>query len=218
MLASLNRLGQREWSIIAIVLSLLLGFMWWNFIVKPMQGSIATVRGEVDRLTVERDRGRAAQAALPQLRDAISKLEAQRQEFLRELPPQERLGEVLRSITQKAVDNGVSVKNLSRSNAQSEVAGVRSTNLSLQIESPFGPTYRFLKDLEQLQRFTTVSGLNLAIGSDKEVGRNPPINTSLTMTVYTFSGEGLGAVAQGQTGQNPGQPGQNPSGQTGGQP
>lgn len=213
MLASLNRMGQREWSIIAIVLSLLLGFLWWNFVVKPMQGSIGTVRGEVDQLTVERDRGRAAQAALPQLREAISQLEAQRQQFLRELPPQERLGDVLRSITQKAVDNGVNVKNLNRSNAQSEVAGVRSTNLSLQIESPFGPMYTFLKDLEQLQRFTTISGLNLAIGSDRESSQNPPINTSLTMTVYTFSGEGLVTPApQGQSGENP------PPSQTGGQP
>jgi type IV pilus assembly protein PilO len=210
MLASLNRLGQREWSIIAIVLSLLLGFLWWNLVIKKMQGEIGTVRGEVEQLTVERDRGRAAQAALPQLRAAIAELEAQRQQFLRELPPQERLGEVIRSLTQKAVDSGVVVKNLSRSAAQSEVAGVRTTNLSLQVESPFTPMYLFLKSIEQLQRFTTISGLNLAIGTEKQA--DPDISTSLTMTVYTFSGEGLGAAPAAQ-----GEPQTNPPADQGGQ-
>lgn len=204
MVALLARMGQREWAIVAIVLALLLGAMWYFFVTQPLQGRVPQVQAEVDQLTIERDRGRAAQRALPQLRETIARLDAERQQFLRELPPTEQLGRVLSSLAQQARESGVLLKTLNRGPGDAQVPNVRSTNIAMQVESPFSELYVFLKRLEDLQRFSTVSGLNLALGNEKTT--NPAINTSLTMTVYTYTGTGEGQAAPQQgtpAGQNP---------------
>jgi type IV pilus assembly protein PilO len=142
---------------------------------------------------------------LPQLREAIARLDAERQQFLRELPPTEQLGRVLSSLAQTARESGVVLRTLNRSPGDNQgVANVRATNLALQVESPFPELYVFLRNLEGLQRFATVSGLNLTLSesgpaANEAQAANPIINTSLTMTVYTYTGPD-------RTAQNP-QPG-----------
>jgi type IV pilus assembly protein PilO len=193
---------------LAIAVALLLGLMWYFLVTQPLQGRIPELQAEVDRLTVERDRGRAAQRALPQLREAIARLDAERQQFLRELPPTEQLGRVLSSLAQTARESGVVLRTLNRSPGDNQgVANVRATNLALQVESPFPELYVFLRNLEGLQRFATVSGLNLTLSesgpaANEAQAANPIINTSLTMTVYTYTGPD-------RTSQNP-QPGGQP--------
>jgi type IV pilus assembly protein PilO len=91
------------------------------------------------------------------------------------------------------------------------VANVRATNLALQVESPFPELYVFLRNLENLQRFATVSGLNLTLGAGGPAetvaqANNPTINTSLTMTVFTFTGQAQPATPAGQPGQPGGRP------------
>jgi len=208
VVALLARMGQREWALVTIVVALLLGVMWYFLVTQPLQGRIPQLQAEIDRLTVERDRGRAAQRALPQLREAIARLEAERQQFLRELPPTEQLGRVLNALAQTARESGVVLRALNRSAGDSQgVANVRATNLALQVESPFPELYVFLRNLEDLQRFATVSGLNLSLGSTgpaatEAAATNPIINTSLTMTVYTYTGQGQPAQ-QDQPGGRP---------------
>ena len=205
MVALLAKMSQREWALLAIAAALLLGIMWYFLVTQPLQGRIPELQAEVDRLTVERDRGRAAQRALPQLREAIARLDAERQQFLRELPPTEQLGRVLSSLAQTARESGVVLRTLNRSPGDNQgVANVRATNLALQVESPFPELYVFLRNLEGLQRFATVSGLNLTLSesgpaANEAQAANPIINTSLTMTVYTYTGPD-------RTAQNP-QPG-----------
>lgn len=194
MVALLARMGQREWAIVAMVAALLLGMLWYFFITQPLQGRIPELQAEIDRLTIERDRGRAAQRALPQLRETIARLEAERQQFLRELPPTEQLGRVLAGLAQTARESGVVLRALNRSPGDNQgVANVRATNLALQVESPFPELYVFLRNLEAFQRFATISGLNLSLGGAGGASAadptNPTINTSLTMTVYTYTGQ-----------------------------
>ncbi|WP_027882561.1 type 4a pilus biogenesis protein PilO [Meiothermus rufus] len=195
-------MGQREWAIVAMVAAVLLGMIWYFLITQPLQDRIPELQAEVDRLTTERDRGRAAQRALPQLRETIARLEAERQQFLRELPPTEQLGRVLASLAQQARESGVVLRSLSRGAGDNQgVAGVRATNLALQVESPFPELYVFLRNLEGLQRFATISGLNLSLGGSgpaatEAQATNPIINTSLTMTVYTYTGQAQSGQAQ----------------------
>jgi len=182
----LARLGQREWAIIVIVISVLLGIGLYIFLIQPMQSQIATLQSQIAELSVQRDRGRAAERALPQLRATIVDLELQRQRFLRELPPQEDLSQVLTLLTQLARRSGVTLKSIGRTTGGSEVAGVRTINLAMQVESPFPELFTFLKQLENLQRFATISGLNLTVGAESS---NPAINSSMTMTVYVYTGQ-----------------------------
>ncbi len=208
----LARLGQREWAIIAIVAALLVGALLYYLMVRPLKQQIPLLNDEISELTIERDRGRAAQRALPQLRAAIAQLEAERQEFLRQLPPQEQLNQVFALLSQRAKENGVVLKNFKRSMSASNVPSVWSTNIALQVESPFSELYGFLKRLESLQRFSTISGLTLTVGSDANSNLNPSLTTSLTMTVFTYK------EAEPQTPQGSATPGKT-SGQTpGGRP
>ncbi|RIH88856.1 type 4a pilus biogenesis protein PilO [Calidithermus roseus] len=182
----LARLGQREWAIIVIVISVLLGIGLYIFLIQPMQSQIANLQSQIAELSVQRDRGRAAERALPQLRATIIDLELQRQRFFRELPPQEDLSQVLTLLTQLARRSGVTLKSIGRTTGGSEVAGVRTINLAMQVESPFPELFTFLKQLENLQRFATISGLNLTVGAESS---NPVINSSMTMTVYVYTGQ-----------------------------
>ena len=230
MAQALAKLGQREWAIIVMVLALLLGAAWYFTITTSLQNQIPGIESEISTLEQERDRGLAARRALPQLRALITQLEGERQQFLRELPPSEQLGRVLTEITQQARESGVRLRQFNRSGGDSGgVANVRATNIALQFDARYTEFFAFLDRLEGLRRFATTSGLNLTLGGGPaapggvpSVGseNDPAIGTSLTMTVYTYTGDTANAQpAEGQTtpqGGTPpaGQPGQ-PAGQTG---
>lgn len=211
MVALLARMGQREWAIIAIVLAVLLAIGWYFSFTQPLQNSIPDIESKITELTADRDKGRAAQRALPVLRATIADLEGQQQAFLRELPPSEQLGRVFTDLAQEANESGVIIKSINRGSGDSQgVSNVRATSLALQIEAPFAGLYRFLQRLEKFQRFATVSGLTLTLGTD--ANSNPKINTSLTMTVYTYTGPGSGVQAPSSGETTPPTPGAQPGG------
>ena len=176
----LARLGQREWALLAMVLTALLGLLWYYLLIVPTRQEIATVRQEIDRLTIERNRGLQARRALPELRATIAALQAQRLAFLRALPREERLAEVLSEVLQDAEASGVVVRSFTR---------------SLALEAPFPETYAYLRRLEDLSRFSTLSGLNLSVQSQEA---NPTLATSLTLTVYVLA-QGVEAETGGST-------------------
>ncbi|WP_243031888.1 type 4a pilus biogenesis protein PilO [Thermus altitudinis] len=180
----LARLGQREWALIAIALTLVVALLWYFLLIVPMRQETETVRQEIERLIPERNRGRQAQRALPELRAAIAELQAERQAFLRALPREERLAQVLNEILTEALRSGVTVRSFTRSPTSAPVPEVRAVNLALSLEAPFPETYAYLKRLEQLSRFSSLSGVNLSVqGQDV----NPLLSTSLTLTLYVLA-------------------------------
>lgn len=180
----LARLGQREWALLAVVLTALLGLLWYYLFIVPTRQEIETVRQEIDRLTIERNRGLQAQRALPELRATIAALQAQRLAFLRALPREERLAEVLSEVLQDAEASGVVVRSFTRSHTSAPVPEVRAVNLALALEAPFPEIYAYLRRLEDLSRFSTLSGLNLSVQSQEA---NPTLATGLTLTVYVLA-------------------------------
>lgn len=191
----LTRLGQREWALLAVVLTALLGLLWYYLFIVPTRQEIATVRQEIDRLTIERNRGLQAQRALPELRATIAALQAQRLAFLRALPREEKLAEVLSEVLQDAEASGVVVRSFTRSRASTPVPEVRAVNLALALEAPFPEIYAYLRRLEDLSRFSTLSGLNLSVQSQEA---NPTLATGLTLTVYVLA-QGVEAETGGST-------------------
>lgn len=191
----LARLGQREWALLAMVLTALLGLLWYYLFIVPTRQEIATVRQEIDRLTIERNRGLQARRALPELRATIAALQAQRLAFLRALPREERLAEVLSEVLQDAEASGVVVRSFTRSRTSAPVPEVRAVNLALALEAPFPEIYAYLRRLEDLSRFSTLSGLNLSVQSQEA---NPTLATGLTLTVYVLA-QGVEAETGGST-------------------
>jgi type IV pilus assembly protein PilO len=191
----LARLGQREWALIAMVLTLLVALLWYFLLIVPLQQETALVRQEIQSLIPERDKGRRAQRALPELRAAIATLQAERQAFLRALPREERLAQVLSEILGEANRSGVVVRSFTRSPTSAPVPEVRAVNLALSLEGPFPETFAYLRRLEGLSRFSSLSGLNLSVQSQE---LNPRLSTSLTLTLYMLAKD-LEAPSQGQT-------------------
>ncbi|WP_038058065.1 type 4a pilus biogenesis protein PilO [Thermus amyloliquefaciens] len=182
----LARLGQREWALIAIALTLVVALLWYFLLIVPLRQKTETVRQEIARLIPERDRGRQAQRALPELRAAIAELQAERQAFLRALPREERLAQVLNEILTEALRSGVTVRSFTRSPTSAPVPEVRAVNLALSLEAPFPETYAYLRRLEGLSRFSSLSGLNLSVQGQEA---NPLLSTSLTLTLYMLAKE-----------------------------
>ena len=180
----LRTLGQREWALLSILVVALLGVGWYYFLIAPIYQEISRVQSEIEGLTQERNRGLQAQRALPELRATLAQLQAERAAFLRALPPEERLFAVLGELSQEAQRSGVVLKSFTRSPTSAPVPEVRAVSLALQLEAPFPETYTFLKRLEGLSRFSTVSGLNLSAASQDQ---NPVLNTGLTLTLYTLA-------------------------------
>ncbi|WP_234553712.1 type 4a pilus biogenesis protein PilO [Thermus caliditerrae] len=178
------RLGQREWALIAIALTLAVALLWYFLLIVPLRQETEQVRQEIAQLVPQRDRGRQAQRALPELRATIAELQAERQAFLRALPKEERLAQVLNEILGEAVRSGVTVRSFTRSPASAPVPEVRAVNLALSLEAPFPETYAYLRRLEGLSRFSSLSGINLSVqGQDL----NPLLSTSLTLTLYMLA-------------------------------
>lgn len=168
----------------AMVLTLVVGLLWYYLGILPLRQETEAVRQEIAALLPERDKGRRAQRALPELRAAIALLQAERQAFLRALPKEERLAEVLSEILGEANRSGVTVRSFTRSPTTAPVPEVRAVNLALSLEGPFPETYAYLRRLEGLSRFSSLSGLNLSVqGQDL----NPILSTSLTLTLYMLA-------------------------------
>ena len=201
----LARLGQREWALITIVLTLVVALLWYFLLIAPLRQETETLRQEIERLIPERDRGRQAQQALPELRATIAQLQAERQAFLRALPKEEQLAQVLNELLTEALRSGVAVRSFTRSPISAPVPEVRAVNLALSLEAPFSETYAYLRRLEGLSRFSSLSGLNLSSGSQEA---NPRLNTSLTLTLYMLAKD---------LGEPEGNPGARGQGQGGGQ-
>jgi type IV pilus assembly protein PilO len=189
------RLGQREWALIAMALVAVVALLWYFYGIVPLRQETQGVRREINDLIPERDKGRQAQRALPELRATLANLQAEREAFLRALPKEERLAQVLSEILGEAARSGVTVRSLNRSPAAAPVPEVRAVNLALALEAPFPETFTYLRRLEALSRFSTISGLNLSVQGQEQ---NPTLSTSLTLTLYMLAKD-LEAPSQGQT-------------------
>ncbi|WP_457637312.1 type 4a pilus biogenesis protein PilO [Oceanithermus sp.] len=182
----LAKIGQREIAIIVIVLTLIAAAGWYFTWYSNAQEEIKQIQADIDRLTLERNRGLAAKKALPQLEATIANYEGQIAEFLKALPPREKFANVLQDISDRAKAAGVTVKTIDRSPGQSKVENVRAINVSLTLESPFPELFVYLKKLENMKRFSTIDGLTMSLSQANSY--NPLISTNLIMTVYVYEG------------------------------
>ncbi len=180
----LARLGQREWALIAMALVAVVALLWYFYGIVPLRQETEAVRQEINALIPERDKGRRAQRALPELRATLANLQAEREAFLRALPKEERLAQVLSEILGEATRSGVTVRSLNRSPTSAPVPEVRAVNLALALEAPFPETFTYLRRLEGLSRFSSISGLNLSVQGQEA---DPRLSTSLTLTLYMLA-------------------------------
>lgn len=170
--------------VLALCVVALLGWYFGRFQVRQQEISLLQSDLETTRLNAERYR--AAQRDLPELRRTVARLEVERNQFLRALPASAEFGVVLDEVRRNVSAAGAEMTTFTvqSGTASGLPTGVRPLNLSLGVSGPFAAMFRALRSLETMNRFTTVSGLNLQLPQADTF--NPTLQGTLNLTVYTF--------------------------------
>ena len=195
----LRNLRQRDIALGVVVLMVLVGAFWYFYPYASAKERIGALEEEIARLEVQIGRGERARNNLPQLREAVAQLEADRRAFLAQLPKENEVAQLLDQLRDAANEAGVTFDTLQSTGARGdEVQGVRPLGFSMGTEGTYVETVDFLQTLEQLRRFTKIRQVGLSV-SDQE-SQNPPLSATYDFTVYVFTGddaEPLGDPANG---------------------
>lgn len=195
-LGSLNfrNLRQRDIAIIAIVLSLVAGALWYFYMYRPTQDRIAELESSISLLDIEIRRGEDARNNLPDLRLAVAQLEEDRRVFLSELPTESEVASLIDQLRLSAADADVIVQSLSQGSAQEAIQDVRPIGFDIATSGTYGQTMDFLTRLESLERFTKIRQVSLNI--DDNSSTDPDLNATYNFTVYVYTGTDPGSLSQ----------------------
>ena len=186
----LRNLRQRDIALAVVILTVLVGVLWYFYPYTAAQERITVLEEEISRLESDIQRGEAARNNLPQLRAAVAQLEADRRAFLAQLPRENEVAQLLDQLRSAADEAGVSFDALRSTGANgADVQGVRPLGFSLSTQGAYVETVGFLQTLESLRRFTKVQQVGLSV-SDQD-SRNPPLGATYDFTVYVFTGDDL---------------------------
>ncbi len=186
------KLKQRDIAIIVTILCIALAAAWWQFVRTPSMQRIATLNTEIEK--VEKDIGIAkrAQRELPTLREEISELEQERIAFLRELPTENEVAQLVGRLRSAAADADVLLTQVSSGRGSNEsVQGVRPLGFTVSTLGKYPNTLFFLRQLESFQRFTKISQVGFSV--DEQGTANPNLSTAYDFVVYAFVGNDPGA-------------------------
>ncbi len=185
---SLRKLRQRDITLVIIALTAILGLLWFFYMFRPSQERIEILKGDIERLNTEIQRGETAQRSLPQLREQLAIAEAERADFLRQLPTESEVAALITTLRLNAGESGLLLQSLSQGRGSNEsIPDVRPMGFALSTTGNYAPTMAFLNDLERLERFTKVQQVSLSRSADDE--DNPELNATFDFTVYVFTGQ-----------------------------
>lgn len=183
---SMRNLRQRDIAIIVVVVSLVAAAVWYFYMYQPSQDRIAQLDADILRLDTEIRRGEDARRNLPDLRLAVALLEEERRVFLSQLPQESEVAALIDSLRVSAEGAGVTIRSFSQGAAQSAVDDVRAIGFNVSADGTFVESMGFIDLLENLQRFTKLNTVGLAVASDDS--DDPGLNASVGFTVYVFTG------------------------------
>jgi type IV pilus assembly protein PilO len=183
----LRKLKQRDITIIVLVVTLLLGVLWYFYMFRPTQDRIATLGTENADLQAKIDVGEAAKANLPLLEAQLLQAQADKADFLATLPKESEVADLIQTLRESANTNQVELTSIAQGGAGSEaIQDVRSVSFNLATSGNFGQTMAFLDTLENLKRFTKVNQVGFAL--DGEGVNDPNLNTTYDFNVYVYTG------------------------------
>jgi Tfp pilus assembly protein PilO len=212
----LRKLKQRDITIIVLVVTVLLGVLWYFYMFNPTKDRIATLETENTELQSRIDVGEAAKANLPLLEEQLAQAQADKADFLATLPKESEVADLIATLRQSAIDSQVDLTSISQGGAGSEaVQDIRSVSFNIATTGDFGQTMAFLDTLENLKRFTKVR--QVGFSPEGEGVENPGLNTTFDFNVYVYTGaETADPVTSNTAGEaNSSDTGNNDAGDTG---
>ncbi len=187
---SLRKLKQRDWAIICIVLSIVAAILWYFYMYGPTQERIAQLESDITRLDADIRRGEDARRNLPNLRLAVAELEADRRDFLSQLPRESDIAGLIDALRASAQQSDVVVKSFSQGSAQESIQDVRPIGFNIDTQGTYTETMDYLARLEAMRRFAKVGRVSLDIEDNSS--SDPNLNASFAFTVYVFTGSDPG--------------------------
>ena len=184
----LRNLRQRDIALAVVVITALISVFWYFYPYSSAQERIATLNEDIARLETQIRRGELARDNLPQLREAVAQAEAERREFLAQLPRENEIAQLLDQLRGAADEAGVVFDTLQSTGAQGQdVQGVRPLGFSMGTEGTYVETVDFLQTLESLRRFTKIRQVGLSV--DDGASKDPTLSADYDFTVYVFTGD-----------------------------
>lgn len=189
---SMGRLKQRDIALIVVAITAVAAGLWFFYLYKPTQEHISTLEADIASLEVKIQRGEAAKANLPALKEAVARAEEERRAFLAELPTEDEVAALIDSLRNAATSAEVSFDSLSQNGRDLQlIEEVRALNFGATTTGTFRETMTFLQTLESFQRFTNIHQVDLSLTNNES--DNPNLNSNYAFTVYVFTGDPLGA-------------------------
>lgn len=187
---SLRKLKQRDWAIVCIVLSIVAAILWYFYMYGPTQERIAQLESDITRLDADIRRGEDARRNLPDLRLAVAELEADRRDFLSQLPRESDIAGLIDSLRANAQQSDVVIRSFSQGSAQESIQDVRPIGFTIDTQGTYGETMDYLSRLEAMRRFAKIGRVSLDI--EDNTSSDPNLNASFAFTVYVFTGSDPG--------------------------
>lgn len=189
---SFRNMRQRDMALVAIVLSLVAGALWYFYMYRPTQDRITDLETQIVRLDLEIRRGEDARNNLPDLRLAVAQLEDDRRVFLSELPTDSDIAGLIDQLRVSAAGAGVLVNSFGQGSAQENVQDVRPIGFSIETEGNYSDTMTFLGQLEALQRFTKIQRVSLNLVDNTST--DPGIKADYDFVIYVYTGQDPGEL------------------------
>lgn len=185
------KLKQRDLAIIIALLCIAAVAGWWQFMRQPSMERISTLKTEITKVEKDIDIANRAKRELPSLRTEIEGLEEERIAFLRELPTENEVAQLVGRLRDAAVNSDVLLTQVGTGgNINDSVQGVRPLGFNVSTLGKYPNTLSFLRQLESFQRFTKITQVGFSV--DEQGTANPGLNTSYDFTVYAFVGNDPG--------------------------
>jgi Tfp pilus assembly protein PilO len=182
-----RKLKQRDITIIVLVVTVLLGVLWYFYMFRPTQDRIAQLGTEIQELDEQIKTGEAAKANLPLLEEQLLQAQADKADFLATLPKESEVADLIMTMRTSAGDSGVELTSIAQGGAGDEaIQDIRSISFNLATSGNFGNTMTFLDTLEKLKRFTKVRQVGFAL--EGEGVNDPNLNTTYDFNVYVYTG------------------------------
>ncbi|MBZ9751686.1 type II secretion system protein M [Deinococcus sp. HMF7604] len=211
-----TKLAPRNIFLIVLAVCLLVGALWYVMRFQARQTEISGLQSELDSVNARVLTLRTNAARLPALREEVANLTTEQQIFLSALPQTANYNAVLDEVRLNASAAGAKMSGftVANGNVTGLPAGVRPISLNLNVSGQFGQLFRFLRSLETMSRFSTVTSVNLQL--PQATSFNPTLESTMGLTVYTFdpTQAGTGTEGSGGTPEAPAAPSTAPAGGT----
>lgn len=189
-----SRLTGQMIALIVLVVTILVGVLWYTSFYQPVLDEQAALRTEIADLDQKIQVGNRAKANVPQLCAVVADLQVQRREFLSALPTKEQYADLIRTFKLQIGNNKGQLNSLSRTAGATSgtlPAGVRAVSTNLNMTGTFASMIGILQSFEGQQRFLRLDGLNITLsGNNAPETSNqsdPRLTAALSVIAYIYN-------------------------------